>query len=101
MLHHDSNFANIPESFRPKIPLRADIVKDTESRWEAANEEIALVILPTLAHLPYGIEINSTMLDEGGDATNIRRTWVLGAKMVLDAHDQYDSNFENTSVIKT
>ena len=55
------NFEEIPETFRPEIPLLVDSVKDT--KWEKANKEIALIIVPTLVPLPFGTDIKSTILD--------------------------------------
>jgi hypothetical protein len=56
------NFTDIPKNIHPEIHLQADIVKDTQ--WEKAKKDIALVVLPTLAHLPIGTDINSTVLDK-------------------------------------
>ncbi len=53
---------DIPENFCPEIPLQIDSVKDTN--WEKANKDIALVILPTLAPLPFGADIKSIALDD-------------------------------------
>jgi hypothetical protein len=56
------NFRDIPEAFHPKIPLHIDSVKGTE--WEKAKEDVTLVVLPTLAPLPFGADIKSTVLDD-------------------------------------
>ncbi len=47
--------------FCPQIPLQAEMVKDTE--WEEVTKDIALIVLPTLAPLPFGRDIESTMLN--------------------------------------
>ena len=48
-------FPNIPETLRPECPLLADSVKDTE--WEATDKEITLIVIPTVAPLPYVADI--------------------------------------------
>ena len=55
-------FPDIPETFFPENTLQADSVKDTE--WEEANKEIALIVIPTVAPLPFGMDIKSTVLDD-------------------------------------
>ena len=62
------NYKEIPKIFCPEIPLKAKKVKDTE--WEVATKDIALIVLPTLAPLPFGRDIESTMLDD-----NFVRKW--------------------------
>ena len=48
--------------FHPKIALQSDSVKDMD--WDEAKMEIALIGIPTLAPLPYGIEIKSDITDD-------------------------------------
>ncbi len=94
------NFIDIPEIFRPEIALLADSVKDTE--WENASNKIALVIVPTLAPLPFGTDIKSTILDDDfiDEMKNNSAEHGFWAKMMADAHEQYASDFDNSSVIK-
>ncbi len=94
------NFADIPKNIRPQIPLQADIVKDT--KWEEAKKEIALVILPTLAPLPFGTDINSTVLNEDfiNEMQKISDEHGLWARMVVYAYKQHELNFETTSIVR-
>jgi hypothetical protein len=55
-------FEDIPENSRPEIALQPEMLKD--SKWDEAAKNLALVVLPTLAPLPFGKEIKSTMLDD-------------------------------------
>jgi hypothetical protein len=94
------NFADIPDIFRREIPLLADSVKNTE--WEEAKKEIALIVIPTLALLPYGTDIKSTILNDEF-IKEMQQLFVqhgFWAKMMVDAHEQYASDFDTTSVIK-
>ncbi len=70
------------------------MVKDTE--WEAATKDIALIVLPTLAPLPFGRDIESSMLnndfvEEMGKITVEHGFW---AKMMVDAFEQEDTTFD-------
>jgi hypothetical protein len=53
--------SKIPIKFCPNIALKANIVKDTE--WEFAEDEIALCVVPILAPIPFGKNIESTFND--------------------------------------
>ena len=93
-------FADIPEIFFPEIPLQADSVKDT--KWEEANKKIALIVIPTVAPLPFSMDIKTTVLDD--DFIEVmqkisakHRFW---AKMMANVHEQYASDFDNSSVVK-
>jgi hypothetical protein len=55
-------FEDIPQNYRPEIALQPEMLKDTE--WDGATKSLALIMLPTLAPLPFGKEIKSTMLDD-------------------------------------
>jgi hypothetical protein len=94
------NFADIPNIFCPEIPLLADSVKNTE--WEEANKEIALIIIPTLALLPYGTDIKSTVLDDDfiEEMQQLSIEYRFWAKMMVNAHEQYASDFDTSLVIK-
>ncbi len=62
-MHNDpSRFQDVPEKFRPEFALLADSVKETN--WEEAKKELALIVIPTMAPLPYGTDIKSTELDD-------------------------------------
>jgi hypothetical protein len=56
------NYKDIPKVFCPKIPLQAKMEKDT--KWEETTKDIALIVLLTYSPVPFGKEIESTMLDE-------------------------------------
>jgi hypothetical protein len=92
---------DIPKNFHPKIPLQIDSVKDTD--WAKANKDITLVILPTLAPLPFGADIKSIALDddfikEMKTLSFENRFW---AKMIVDAHNQYTTDFNTGTVVKS
>ena len=55
-------FEDIPENFRPEVALQPEMLK--ESEWANAMKDLALVVIPTLAPLPFRKEIESTMLDD-------------------------------------
>jgi hypothetical protein len=55
-------FNRIPQEFCPKIPLKVNMVKDTA--WENAEQDIALIALPTLIPIPFGTDVESTTFDE-------------------------------------
>jgi hypothetical protein len=94
------NFIDILEIFRPKIALLAHSVKDTE--WENVSNKIALVIIPTLAPLPLGTDIKSAVIDNNFINEMQKNSAEHGfwAKIMTDAHKQYVSDFDNSSVIK-
>ena len=52
----------VPMEFRPKIPLHAKSVNDTD--WDNAEMEIALITIPTITLLPFGKEISSSISDD-------------------------------------
>ncbi len=94
------NFKDIPEAFRPEIPLEIDSVKNTE--WATAKEDIALVVLPTLAPLPFGTDIKSTVLDDNflEEMKSLSPEHEFWAKMMVDAHDHYATDYEAAPVVK-
>ncbi len=88
------NYKEIPEIFCPQIPLQAEMVKDTE--WEAATKDITLIVLPTLIPLPFGRDIESTMLDNDFVKEMVKITFEhrFWAKMMADAFEQEDTTFD-------
>jgi hypothetical protein len=93
-------FSDIPETFCPESPLLADSVKDTE--WEAADKEITLIVIPTVAPLPYGTDIKSTILDDNfiKEMHAISPEHGFWAKMMADAHEQYATDFDTSAIVK-
>jgi hypothetical protein len=93
-------FADIPNIFCPEIPLLADSDKNT--KWEEANKEIALIIIPTLTLLLYDMDIKSIVLDNDfiKEMQQLSVKHRFYAKMMVDAHEQYASDFDNSLVIK-
>jgi hypothetical protein len=93
------NYEDIPEIFCPKIPLQAKMVKDTE--WEEVTKNIALIVLATLAPLPFGRDIESTMLynDFMKEMAKIIIKHGFRAKMMVDALEQEDTIFDTLPVI--
>jgi hypothetical protein len=94
------NFRDIPEAFRPEIPLQIDSVKDTE--WEKAKENVALIVLPTLAPLPFSADIKSTVLDDDflEERKSLSPEHEFWAKMMVNAHDHYATDYKVDSVAK-
>jgi hypothetical protein len=45
-------FKDVPKNFHPEIALQPEILKD--SKWDEAMKNLALIMLPTLAPLPFG-----------------------------------------------
>jgi hypothetical protein len=93
------NFTDILDIFCPEITLLADLVKNT--KWEEANKDIALIVIPTLALLPYGMDIKSTVLDNDfiKEMQQLPIKNGFWAKMMVNAHEQYASDFDTSSVI--
>ena len=93
-------FSNVPETFRPECPLLADSVKDTE--WEATDKEITLIVIPTVAPLPYVADIKSTILNDNfiKEMQAISPEHGFWAKMMADAHEQYSTDFDTSTIVK-
>ena len=75
-------------------------MKDTA--WEVAKKEITLIVIPTVAPLPFGTDIKSTVLDDDfiEEMQKISAAHGFWAKMMVDAHEQYASDFDNSDVVK-
>ncbi len=75
-------------------------MKDTE--WEKAKEDVALVVLPTLAPLPFGTDIKSTVLNDDflEEMKSLSPKHDFLAKMMVDAHDHYATDYKADSVAK-
>jgi hypothetical protein len=93
------NYGDIPKVFCPKIPLQAKMVKDI--KWKEAARDIALVLLSTLAPLPYGKEIKSTMLDENfiDELKSISTEHGFWEKMMVDEFKQEDTKFVTLPIV--
>ncbi len=65
-----------------------DSVKETG--WEVARKELALIVIPTMAPLPYGTDIKSTELDDDfiEEMKKLSPEHGFLAKMMVDAYDQ-------------
>jgi hypothetical protein len=94
------NFVDIPNIFCLEIPLLADSVKNT--KWEEANKEISLIIIPTLALLSYGANIKPTVLDDNfiEEMQQLSIEHGFWAKIMVNVHEQYASDFVTSLVIK-
>jgi hypothetical protein len=94
------NVLDIPKNFLPEIPLQIDSVKDTD--WAKANKDIALVNLPALAPLQFGAGIKSIALDDGfiKEMKTLSFKHGFWAKMMVNAHDQYATDFNTGMVVK-
>jgi hypothetical protein len=75
------------------------MVKDME--WEEGTKDIALIVLPTLAFLPFGSDIESTMPDNDfiKEMAKITVEHGLWAKMKVNTFDQEDTNFDTLPII--
>jgi hypothetical protein len=93
-------FDDIPKNFRPKIALQPEMLKDSE--WIEATKNLALVVLPTLAPIPFGKEIKSTMLDNDFLKKMIKISPENGfwAKMMVDAFVQEDSDHDTLPIVR-
>ena len=93
-------FPDLPEAFRPEFALLANSVKDTE--WQEAKKELALIVIPTMAPLPYGTDIKSTDLDDDfiDEMQKLSPEHGFWAKMMVDAHEQYASDYDTSQVVK-
>jgi hypothetical protein len=93
-------FQDVPVKFRPEFALLADSVKGTE--WEEAKKEFALIVIPTMAPLPYGTDIKSTELDDDfiDEMKKLSPEHEFWAKMMVDALEQYASDYNTSQVIK-
>ena len=93
-------FPDLPDAFRPEFALLANSVKDTE--WEMAKKELALIVIPTMAPLPYGLDIKSTELDDDfiDEMQKLSPEHGFWAEMMVDAHEQYASDFDPSQVVK-
>jgi hypothetical protein len=94
------NFTNIPNIFCLEILLLMDSVKNTE--WEEANIEITLIVIRTFALLPYGADIKSTVLEDDfiKEMLQLSIEHKFWAKMMVNAHEQYASDFNTSLIIK-
>jgi hypothetical protein len=94
------NYNLIPTDFRPEIALQSDSVKDTD--WDDAEMEIALIAIPTIAPLPFGKEISSTVsdddfLEEMKSILDVHGFW---AQTMTDVIDQFEVDNHTKKVLK-
>lgn len=90
----------IPTEFRPESALQSDLVKDTD--WDDAEMEIALIAIPTIAPLPFGKEIRSTIsdddfLEEMKSISDVHGFW---ATTMTDVIDQFEIDNHTEKVLK-
>jgi hypothetical protein len=92
-------FEDIPENFRPKIALQPEMLKDSE--WVNATKNLALIVIPTLAPLPFGKVIESTILNDDFIKEMMKLSPEHGfwAKMMADAFIQENSDHDTTPII--
>ncbi len=94
------NYSLIPAEFKPEIALQANSVKETD--WDDAEMEIALIAIPTIVPLPYGMEITSTMsdddfIDEMKGISNAHGFW---AQTMADIINQFEVDNHTEKVLK-
>ena len=94
------NHNTVPMEFRPKIPLHAESVKDTD--WDNAEMEIALIAIPTIAPLPFGKEISSSISDDDfiKEMKSISDEHGLGAQTMINVIDQFEVDNHTKKVLK-
>ncbi len=90
----------IPAEFKPKISLQDNSVKETD--WDDAKMEIALIAIPTIVPLPFGMEITSTMpdddfIDKMKGISNAHGFW---AQTMADVIDQFEVDNQTKKVLK-
>ncbi len=90
----------IPTEFKPKIALQDDSVKETD--WDNAKIEIALIAIPTIVPLPFGMEITSTMsdddfIDKMKGISNAHGFW---AQTMANVIDQFEVDNQTKKVLK-
>ncbi len=92
-------FKDILENFRPKIALQPEMLKN--SGWVNAMKDLALIVIPTLAPLPFGKVIESTMLADDFIKEMMKLSPKHGSweKMMADAFIQEDSDHDTTPII--
>ncbi len=91
-------FKEIPEEFCPKIPLKVNMVKDTA--WENAMQNIALIALPTLIPIPFGMYVESTIFDNAfmEEMNKILAEHGFWAKRMSDIFEQALLNEDSVTI---
>jgi hypothetical protein len=92
-------FEDVPQNYRPEIALQPEMLKDTE--WDGATKSLALIVLPTLAPLPFRKEIKSTTLniDFVVEMAKISVEHGFWAKMMVHAFTQEDSDHNTLPIV--
>jgi hypothetical protein len=91
-------FNRIPKEFRPQIPLKVNMVKDTA--WENAMQDIALIALPTLVPIPFGTYVESTIFDDAfmEEMNKISAEHGFWAKTMSDVFEQALLNKDSVTI---
>ncbi len=94
------DYCLIPAEFKPEIALQADLVKETD--WDDAKMEIALIAIPTIVLLPFGMEITSTMLDDDfiDKMKGISNAHSFWAQTMANVIDQFEVDNQTEKVLK-
>jgi hypothetical protein len=92
-------FEDIPQNFCPEITFQPKILKD--SKWDETTKNLALVMLTTLAPLPFGKEIKSTMLEDNflDEMMKISPEHGFWAQIMVDAFTQEDSDHDTLPIV--
>jgi hypothetical protein len=94
-------YQDIPKEFRPKTPLEASTIKDMD--WEKAPSDIAAIVIPTFASLPFGtIIITTSVFDDDfiEDMHKISNEHSFWAKSMADVIDQAVTENETDKIVK-
>jgi hypothetical protein len=90
----------LPKNSHPKIPLEANMVSGTT--WESMEMDIALISLPTLVPIPFGIDFqlhtfNDAFTDKMCKISTEHGFW---AKTMVDVIKQVDLNKDSTTIVE-
>ena len=68
----------------------------TVTVWDEAKKDIALIVIPIVATIPYGKDINSTIFDDDfiEEMQMISVEHGFWAKTMVNAHEQYAEDYD-------
>jgi hypothetical protein len=88
------------ENYHPKIPLEANMVSGTT--WESVEMDIALIALPTLVPIPFGIDFQSHTFNDAftDKMCKISTEHGFWAKTMVDLIKKVKLNEDSTTIAK-
>jgi hypothetical protein len=92
------NHDGLPENYRPEIPLEANMVSGTN--WENAEMDISLIALPTLVPIPFGIDLQSHIIDNAftEGMRKVSSEHGFWAKILVDVIKQTELNNDSRTI---